>query len=112
MALAVKFRAEAIRSLAFGSISSSYAAVGTATSNIPRQFIFTNATDADLMLSFDGSTDHIFLAAGAALINDVCTNQVQDSGWYITMGTQIFVKDLGSAATSGSVYVSFFYGKK
>ena len=111
MGLAIKFRADAIRSLAFGSISGTYAAVGTALTKIARQFIFVNDTDVGVMISFEGSTDHIFLPAGGYILNDVASNQVSDQGFYITMGTQMYVKDLGAGAASGSVYISFFYGK-
>ena len=111
MSLAIRFQAEPIRSLAFGSISGTYMGIGAALSNPGRQFIISNFTDVELFFSFDGVDDHIVLAANTSFVNDISSNQTFNQGWFLAEGTRIYVKDTGSAASSGNVYISIFYGK-
>lgn len=109
--MGVRFRADAIRSLAFGSISGSYASVGSSLSQPSRLIHVVNNTDADLMFSFNGSTDHVFLPASGFFVYDINANRdTNEQGWYLTVGTQPSVKHLGSAPSSGSVYVTIAFG--
>lgn len=111
--MGVRFRAEAIRELAFGGISGTYANVGTALANISRMIHVTNLTDADLYFSFNGRTDHVILpASGGFFVYDVNANRdTNEEGWYLTPGTQPSVRQVSGAPSSGSVYVSIFYGE-
>jgi hypothetical protein len=108
-ALAVRFKPEALRSLAFGSIGAGYSAIGTALSNPVRVFLLQNLTDETLMFSFGGATDHVVLSAGGYLLIDVTANKSLSHGFYIAQGEQVYVKQVG-APSSGSVYLSVFYG--
>lgn len=100
---------EAIRSRAFGSISGSYATVGTATTNPARLIVIQNLTDAPMMFSFDGgTTDNLALAAGSGAVLDFTSDSVSESPMQLPANTQISVKQI-SAPTSGSVYVSIIY---
>lgn len=110
MALGRNLRVEAVRSLAFGSIVSSYAAVGTPATRADAILQFQNLTDADVMVSFDGVVDHFPLAAGAYFVLDVCTNKVTPDGMYLSIGTQFYVKYLTGAPSSGAFYISLYYG--
>ena len=110
MSLAIRFQAEPIRSLSSGAISVTYMGIGTSLAHPARQFYILNQTNAALMFSFDGINDHIFLPSQGYMFNDVASNQSFNQGWYIAEGTRIYVKDMGSPANTGSVYVSFFYG--
>lgn len=108
--LSIKLEPETLRSLAFGSISSSYAALGSQISNPARILMFQNFTDVDLLFSFDGINDHLILPSDGFLLLDVTANKTREQGFYIQEGKQIYVKDTGSAASSGSAYLTVFYG--
>ena len=108
-ALSIKILPEAVRSLAFGSISAAYMGIGTPLSNPSRIFLIQNLTDALLMFSFDGITDHIPVAANGFVLLDITANKTVSQGFYIAEGTRIYVKEVDTP-TSGSVYVSSFYG--
>lgn len=101
---------EALRSLAFGSISGSYAAVGTPLANPARLICFSNATEGDMLFSRDGSTDELFVPAGSFKLFDVSANHRptgQDDLVFET-GTQWYVKQ-STAPVSGAVYIEVLY---
>ncbi len=110
MAYSIRFRAETLRTLAFGGIGAGYAAVGDPLDNPTRMLLVQNLTDASVLFSFDGLNDHFPLAAGAFIIFDVCSDRTNDGGFFVSAGTIINVKQLG-VPTTGSVYVSAFYGQ-
>jgi hypothetical protein len=101
---------EPLRSLAFGSISGTYATVGTATANPTRIICITNNTAGDMLFSRDGSTDEIFVAAGSFKLFDITTNARPKnvSDFVFETGTQWYVKQ-DTAPVSGSVYIEVLY---
>lgn len=101
---------EALRSLAFGSISGSYANVGTATANPTRIICITNDTEGNMIFSRDGSTDEIFVAAGSFKLFDLTSNArpVNQSDLVFETGTQWSVKQ-DEAPVSGSVYIEVIH---
>lgn len=109
MSLAVRFQAETVRTLAFGSIGVGYTGVGTAMTRPIRFFVMQNLTDAQLMFSFDGVNDHIPLPSSGYLVLDISSNQTFGQGFYLAEGARLYVKQIG-APTSGNVYFSAFYG--
>ncbi len=114
MAVSIIFRADGIRSLAFGSIVGTYTNVGTPFGNPIRQVLVTNTTDELLMFSFQPTSttpDHFVVPASTSIIIDVCANKTEQPGWFVENRTQMAVRDLGSAASSGTVYISAFFGK-
>ncbi len=106
----IKIAAEPVRSLAFGSVGGAYMGIGSGFSNPSRLLFIQNLTDALLMFSFDGINDHFPLNANAFLLLDIATNRSQSAGLYFPEGTRLYVKDVG-APSSGSVYVTTFYGQ-
>ena len=44
-------------------------------------------------------------------ILDLTTNKVKDDGLFLALGTQISVKDTGSAATSGNFWVEVMFAQ-
>ena len=111
MAQGIELRADAQRSLGYGSITSSYASIGTSFQHVVRLMIVQNFTDVTLQFSFDGVVDHFVLPSGGQLIMDVTTNGIPTAnGFFIAIGTLMSVKTLGSPST-GSVYVSAFYAQ-
>lgn len=108
---AIRLRAEALRSLAFGSISSTYTAIGSKFAHPTRIMHLQNLTNADIVWSMDGITDHGVIASGGFLLLDVVANKTLDQGQFISEGTIMYAKSSGDP-TSGSVYLSVFYGSK
>jgi hypothetical protein len=102
---------EPLRSLAFGSISASYAKVGTETEHPVRLFCITNGTQGDMFFSLDGVTDHMFLKAGSFKLFDIQSNMTpnKESNFVFDKGTQFYVKQ-DTVPVSGSVYVEILYG--
>ena len=101
---------EPIRSLAFGSISGSYATVGTALANPAVLICFTNDTEGNMFFSRDGSTDEVFVAAGSFKLFDVATNarRTNQADLVFETGTQWSVKQ-DESPVSGSVYIEVLH---
>lgn len=96
---------DVLRTLAFGSISGSYAAVGTPLIFPTRLICFTNNTDGDMFFSEDGVNNNLFVAAGSFKLFDLNTNRLnQQQLWVFATGTQFYVKQ-STAPTKGAVYI-------
>ena len=102
-------RASAIKSLAFGSIGASYAAIGVRFENPIPFLIIQNLTDALLTFSFTGNTDHFVLPANGQIVIDASSNKSFGDGLFFAVNTQMYVKRSGTP-TIGSVYITTFYG--
>lgn len=101
---------EALRSVAHGSISGSYAAVGPAFVYPIRLICISNNTDGDMLFSTDGATDVLFVAAGSFKLFDLTTNRLnQQQSWVLPAGTQFYVKQ-STAPSKNSVYIETLYG--
>ena len=107
--LSIRFRAEPLRSIASGSISGTYMGIGTSVDNPILQIYIVNTTDADLVFSLDGVTDHFVIAATSFFLDDISSNKGLGGGLYLSEGDRIYVKEIGTP-TTGSVYFSAFYG--
>jgi hypothetical protein len=111
--MAKKVYFDTLRSLAYGSISGSYAAVGSPFTVEPRIISITNNTAGDMIFSTDStnSTGQLFLRAGSFKLFDLTANLVpgKDDSFVMAKGTQIYVKQV-SAPTSGAVYIELVYG--
>ena len=109
--LAIRLTAEPLRTLAFGSISGTYAGIGTALANPSRIFWLQNLTDVSVLISLDGVNDHIYLVSGEVFILDNTSNKANVGGALsFAQGTRFYAKDDGSAPSSGQVTISTFYG--
>jgi hypothetical protein len=104
---------DTLRSLAFGGISASYAAVGAATTIEPRIICITNATAGSMIFSDDNtnSTGKLFLPANSFKLFDLTSNLVsgKDDGFVISKGTVFYVKQV-TPPVSGAVYIEYLYG--
>ena len=105
-----KIQIEALRSLAFGSISGSYTAVGAGFANATRLICITNNTEGDMFFSIDGTTDHLYVPAGSFKLFDLSANRrnVNQDDCVLPVGTVVYVKQ-DTAPVSGSVYVEVLY---
>ena len=109
--ISIRATMEPVRSIAFGSISGTYAGIGTALSNPSRMLVLQNFTDQPVMISIDGVNDHIPLAATTSIIMDMTSNKsIMGAVFAWAEGQRFYVKEIGSAPASGSVYLSTIYG--
>ena len=103
---------DSLRSLAFGSISASYAAVGSSFTKQVRAIRITNNTEGDMIFSDDSSNSNgqIFVPAQSFVLWDLQANinPQFDDKYVLPIGTQIYVKQV-SAPVSGSVYIECIY---
>lgn len=103
-------RFDAVRSLAFGSITASYAVLGIPFAHAMRVLHFINNTDAAMMISFDGTTDNAPILAQSFALYDLTSDQDENESFRYENGTQLYIKYL-SAPTTGTFYVVAIYGK-
>jgi len=102
---------DTLRSIAFGSISGTYAAIGTAFTEPVRLICFTNTTDGDMFLSDDGVNNKMFIPKGAFKLFDLTSNKFSaTSFWVLPIGTQFYVKQ-STAPTLGAVYIECLWGQ-
>lgn len=109
-----------LRSVAFGSISETYTALGTAFAYAMRISKVNNATDGDMFIAVtngatpasDGSDDNFFMPANSFDLFDVTTNAViqQPSVFVWPIGTRFWVRQ-STAPTEKGVYLSTIYGR-
>ena len=108
MGIVVSF--DALRSLAHGSISGTYAAVGSPTTYPARIVCITNNTDGDMIFSTNNSSDMLFVATKSYKTFDFTTNRLStDATFSLPAGTQFYVKQ-STAPSSGSVYIEAIRG--
>lgn len=108
-ALAIRFSAEPLRTLAAGSIVAGYTGIGTIVDHAIRILYVQNLTDARLLFSFDGVTDHFVLPENGFLLLDVTSNQTYRSGFFMPERGRVYVKQ-DQVPTTGNCHVSVFYG--
>jgi len=101
---------DTIRTLAFGSISGSYATVGSITTDATRLVCITNATNGDMFFSDDGVNNKLFLAAGSFKLFDICSNRDDANGMYLLPARMQWYVKQSTAPTSGAVYIEVLYG--
>lgn len=94
----------ALRTLAYTSISGSYAAIGTAITLPLSMFRIVNTTDTDMFFSIDGSTDQLFVAASTFVLYDVAANRGLAQAFGLPGHVQFYVKQ-SSAPGRGAVYI-------
>lgn len=104
-------RVDALRTVSSGSITNSYTALGTAFTHPMRLIKITNNTNGDLLFSFDGVTDNIFVPANGFVLYDCTTNRAESITYFVfAVGTQFFVK-YSTAPTQGAVYLETIFGQ-
>ena len=105
MSVSMALRMLPAKELAYSSIGSSYAAIGTSTSNTCQVAFIANKTDKDLWISLDGTNNHIHLSAYERFSLDVSSNKTINTDLYVPEDTFFYVKYDSAAPTEGSVYV-------
>lgn len=112
MSFTNKAQLDVLRTVAFGSITGSYTAVGSPLADQARIICFTNNTNADVFFSMDGTTDQIIVVAGGFKLFDITTNHrpVNQDDFCFPIGTQWYVR-YSSAPTSGAIYIEVIYAQ-
>ena len=105
MVQSVKLKPEVLKTLAFGSISGSYAIVGI-ISNPSQLYLVQNFTNGLITFSQDGTNDHFVLPQNGFLLLDIGTNKGLYSTLSFAANTPLYAK---GSVSSGSVYLSTFY---
>ncbi len=109
MAQPLVVRVDAIRQVAFGAITGSYTPLGSDLRHATRLMKIFNTTNADMFISFDGTTNNDYVPAGSFTLYDLTTNGISEL-FAFEIGTQIYVK-YNSVPSSGSVTVICLYGQ-
>lgn len=107
----IRFEYETLRSLAFGSITDSYAQIGGDFTNPISILKIYNGTDQDLFISKNGTTDHDLIPQGANFVIDITANKTASEGsFFLRAGDGLFTKRGGSVnPTSGSIFVTAIF---
>lgn len=95
---------EAIRELAFGDVSTTYVELGVSLVHDAKVMVLDNQLNANVYISFDGVTDHKKFKAGQTRVIDLDSNEM-----YRKKGTQVWVRDDGTGASSGWVALEVTY---
>lgn len=110
MNASIRLLCEPQRTLGFANIAAGYTGIGAPLAYPGRLVLIQNYTNTLLQFSIDGIDDHFPLAAGGQLIIDITSNTLSNiQGFFIARGQRFYVKQIG-VPTSGSVYVTSFYG--
>lgn len=110
MAYGTRIAFDAVREVAFGSITGSYTTLGTPLTRHARIAYFANSTDGAIYISMDGVTNHILLAPNSFQLFDFAANLIRDDGLFISQDTQFYVKSAG-ALTKGEVAIEIITGQ-
>ena len=111
MAYGTRVGFDAVRELAFGSISGTYATVGTPTSDNVRIISLNNSTDQEVYITFNGTTDNLRMAANSFQLYDLSSNKIRDDGLFIASGTQVSVREVSASVTSGAFWFSVIFAE-
>ncbi len=107
-AQSIRLNSIPVQAVAFGSVASSFTAMGVAMPEPIRILKVNNSTNADVYISFDGTTVNDVIVASSGMVIDVTTNKSIDQGMFLAKGTIVYLKYV-SAPTSGNVYLSAYY---
>ncbi len=111
MAFGTRVNFDAIREIVAGSISGSYAALGVPTTGHARILSVNNATEQEVYITFDGTTDQLRMASNSFKLLDLSSNKVRDDGLFIAVGTQISVRFVSTTTAVGAVWAEVMYAE-
>lgn len=83
----VRLKPEAVREVAFGGLTATYAPLGPPISRPLNEITLLNETDAAVYVSFDGVTDHFRISAFTARTLDIKAND-----GILEIGEQFYVR--------------------
>ena len=100
-----------IRETAFGVITNSFLAVGTALTVPGVAVVFAHNTDAIIEFSDDGINPCVRLVPGERRAYDIRANRPVSEDYVLALGTQLYVRYLGAAPTEGSAWVEILQAR-
>lgn len=105
-----RIRYEDLRSIPFGSITGTYAGIGSAFAHPVRILKINNTTDSDLYISFDGINDQDTIIAHSGSVLDYASNRIDPVGQLEqSVGERVYVKVITTTPTTGGVFVTVIY---
>jgi hypothetical protein len=107
-----KAQVDVLRTVAYGDITGSYAAVGDPFAYQARIICFTNTTNEDMLFTMDPSKDELIVPAGSFKLFDITTNHrpVNQDDFCFAIGTQWYVQYL-AMPSSGGIYIEVVYAQ-
>lgn len=108
--VSVQARVDAYKTLAFGSVTSSYVSVGSVVGHKYRILHLLNNTNQDIQISFDGTTNNIYMPAGSFDLYDLQAAANTNSEFNVSIGTQIYAKAPGTLPSTGAIFIMGIYG--
>ena len=82
--------------------------MGAAMPDAIRILKIKNTTNADVYISFDGTTVNDVIVASSGDVIDVTTNKSVEQGMFLPEGTIFYVKYV-TVPTYGNIYLSAYY---
>lgn len=105
MAFGTRAVFDAVREVAFGGISGTYAVIGSPLTDHARIVIFTNSTNVEVYITDDITKNEFRMASNSFKLIDFSTNKIRDDGLFVAIGTQFYVKQVSGAPASGGVWI-------
>lgn len=103
---------EDLRSLGHAAIGLNYVGIGVPLLFPSILMIISNFTNRDLLVSFNGVDDHLYVVVGQTLTLNFAANSCGDNGMFIANDTRIYAKESAAGApTIGTIQVMSFYPK-
>lgn len=100
-----------LRSIAFGSITNSYQALGSKADKPIRMFRLINPSDGDMLISLDGTNDNFFIPANSFVLYDLTANREAAGQLFVLpAGTQFYIK-YSTAPSTKAVYIELIYAR-
>ncbi len=106
--LALRVYAVPVQTVTAASITSSFVATGAAMPAPIRILKISNTTNADIYVSYDGSTIHDAIPSSSGMVLDFTANKTLPNGNFLSEGTIVYIKYV-ILPTTGNVYVSAYY---
>lgn len=100
---------EVLRSLPSSGFSGSYQAIGTPLVYPSRILKFTNDTNVEVTVSWDGTNDHEVLPADSFLLIDIAANRQISNIFCAAAGVQFYVNGASGMGNTGNFYISSYY---
>lgn len=107
--LAVRWRAEELRSIDYDDLDVDYVALGGPMEHPIINYRIQNFTDENILISYDGTTDHDIIGEGGFVLLDVASNKGKGDVLGLAKGDQVYVKAATSSPTSGYITLSAYY---
>ena len=91
-------------------VTGSYAVLGDAFTQPVVMFHIASSLNQAILLSFDGTNDHILVPARTLATFDLSSNKRPETRLELPIGTQIYIKQgPDTGATSGDIYITLIY---